>query len=128
MNAVIRTFMMMIRQVWEDGMLLGALCAPVLAGVVFRFGVPFAELQLCRYFQSAEILLPYYLLFDLFLCSLTPYMFCFAAAMVMLTEHDENLTRYMSVTPAGRCGYLLARLGIPAAFARFVTLAIVTAF
>jgi fluoroquinolone transport system permease protein len=112
---LLRTFRIFIRQITEDDMLWAVCLAPLLAGLVFKFGIPFAEKQLCGYFGLNAILTPYYLLFDLFLCLLTPYMFCYASSMVMLIEHDANLTGYMAVTPVGRTGYILSRLAIPAA-------------
>jgi fluoroquinolone transport system permease protein len=44
-------------------------------------------------------------------------MLCFASAMVMLTEYDENMTSYLSITPIGKNGYLISRLLIPALIA-----------
>jgi fluoroquinolone transport system permease protein len=46
---------------------------------------------------------------------MTPYLFCFASAMVMLTEYDENMSVYLSVTPLGKRGYVLSRPAFPAA-------------
>lgn len=95
--------------------MLAAVCiAPVLTAFFFRFGLPFIESILCGYFQKTVILADYYLLFDLFLSLITPYMFCFASVMVMLTEYDENMVGYIAVTPVGKKGYIVSRLVFPA--------------
>lgn len=114
MKPLVRSFNMFIQQIFRDSMLAVVCLAPILTAVVFRFGVPYLEGILCGYFQKTVILANYYLLFDLFLCLITPYMFCFASAMVMLTEYDENMTGYLAVTPVGKSGYILSRLLFPA--------------
>ena len=43
------------------------------------------------YLKKEFILSPYYSLFDIFFASLTPCMFCFIAAMVILEEHDDHI-------------------------------------
>ena len=96
--------------------MLYAVCiAPLLAALFFKFGIPLVEVHLTALVGEASILKEYYLLFDLFLAVLTPYMFGFAASMVILTEYDENMAGYMAVTPVGKTGYLISRLVFPAA-------------
>jgi fluoroquinolone transport system permease protein len=102
-------------------MLFAVLTAPVLTACAFRFGIPYAEVLLCAYFDKVSILSGYYLLFDLFLAVMTPYMFCFASSMVMLTELDENMARYMAVTPVGKQGYIMSRLVFPGTIAFIVS-------
>ncbi|MFB0919807.1 MAG: ABC transporter permease, partial [Oscillospiraceae bacterium] len=70
----------------------------------------------------------YYLLFDLFLAILTPYMLCFVSSLIMLTEYDENMSSYMAVTPVGKRGYILSRLVFPAAIAIFVSVILMKLF
>ena len=113
MRPMIRSFGMFIRQISKDSMLLVVLIAPILAACFFRFGIPMIEEIFTEYLQQTAMA-PYYLLFDLLLSMLTPYMFCFASAMVMLTEYDENMTSYLAVTPIGKRGYILSRLVFPA--------------
>ena len=115
MRPLMLSFGMFLRQIAKDSMLYLVLAAPVLEAFAFRFGIPYLEKWLCAYFGTAAILAPYYLLFDLLLATLTPYMICFVSSMVMLTEQDENLAGYMAVTPVGRRGYVVSRLGFPAA-------------
>ena len=109
-----RSFVMFIHQISRDSMLLAVCIAPLLYAFFFRFGIPVIEQLLTDHFQQSTILAGYYLLFDLLLSMLTPYMFCFASAMVMLTEHDENMTNYLAVTPIGKTGYIVSRLVFPA--------------
>ena len=122
MKSLMRCFQMFLIQIWNDAMLAAVFIAPFLVAFLFRFGIPEIETLLCGYFHRSAILSGYYRLFDLFLSVLTPYMFCFASAMVLLTDYDENMTVYMAVTPVGRMGYLLSRLGFPAAISFFISL------
>lgn len=115
MSALFISFKQFLLQIGRDGMLLVICLAPILAGIVFKFAVPIGEMMLCTHLGKTAILSPYYLLFDIFLAIITPYMFCFASAMVILEEKDTNLTAYLSVTPVGKSVYLLSRLGFPAA-------------
>ena len=114
MKPLFRSFCMFIRQIIKDSMLAAVCIAPVLTALFFRFVIPFFEKILCGYYQKEAILSGYYLLFDLFLSLITPYMFCFASAMVMLTEYDENMAGYLAVTPVGKRGYVASRLLFPA--------------
>jgi len=125
---LLRSFGMFIRQILNDSMLYAVLVAPLLAGGLFRFGIPKIESALCAYFGQASILGSYYLLFDLFLAVLTPYLFCFASSMVMLAEYDENMATYLAVTPVGKRGYILSRLGFPAALSFFASAAVLHFF
>ncbi len=128
MRALFRCFQIFIKQISRDSMLYAILAAPILAGLFFRFGIPQAEIFLCEYFGRTAILSDYYLLFDLLLATLTPFMFCFASAMVMLTEMDENVVRYIAVTPVGKRGYILSRLLFPAGISVLVSVLILRVF
>ena len=128
MKPLLRSFNMFIRQISKDSMLFVVCAAPILAACFFRFGIPFVEELLCEYFNKAAILSPYYLLFDLLLSVLTPFMFCFASSMVILTEYDENMISYLAVTPVGKKGYLISRLIFPAAISFFVSVILMLRF
>ncbi len=117
MKPLLRSFFMFVRQILKDSMLAAVCSAAVLAAFFIRFGVPAIERVLCGYFEKEVILADYYLLFDLLLALVTPYMFCFASAMMMLTEYDENIASYLAVTPVGKKGYMLSRLALPASIA-----------
>jgi fluoroquinolone transport system permease protein len=109
-------------------MLLVVCAAPLLAASFFRFGIPFVEKLLCGYFNKAAILAGYYLLFDLMLSVLTPFLFCFASSMVILTEYDENMTSYIAVTPVGKKGYLISRLMFPAVISFIASVILMVCF
>ena len=114
MRPLIKSFLMFIRQIFKDSMLVAVCFASILAALFFRFGIPRVEEALCGYFDTESILKDYYLLFDTLLAILTPYMLCFASSMMMLTELDENLASYLAVTPVGKRGYVVSRLIFPA--------------
>lgn len=114
MRPIFLSFVLVVRQILKDGMLLAVCFASILAGVFFKFAIPSIEVLLCSYFDVPFVLQPYFRLFDLLLLLLTPYLFCFASAMVMLDEHEQQLTRYLSVTPLQSHGYLISHLAVPA--------------
>jgi fluoroquinolone transport system permease protein len=95
----------------QDAMLTIIVFVPFVTGIVFKLAVPVAENLLTDHFSTNTILSPYYELFDLLLIILTPGMLNCAAAMVMLEEADDYMTAYLAVTPLGRLGYLISRLG-----------------
>lgn len=119
MRAVRLSFFQLLKLIRQDSMLLAAGMAPLLAGVVLRLGVPLAGEALARYTGTA--LSPYYGLFDLFLASLTPVLFCFIAAMVMLEERDDHIDLYLFATACGKNGYVVSRVVLPALAAFAVT-------
>lgn len=128
MKAILVSFVMVLRQILSDGMLVAVSLASVLAGIFFKIAIPILEKNLCIYFAASSILQPYYRLFDLLLILLAPYMLCFACAMVMLDEHEQNLSQYLSVTPLQTHGYLVSRLGLTAVFASLVSMLLIAAF
>jgi fluoroquinolone transport system permease protein len=127
-KALYYAFLQYLNQIKKDAMLIMLCIAPVLCGLFFRFGIPFIQELLIKYLNKPEILPQYYLLFDLMLGALTPLLYCFAAAYVILGEIDDGLTKYFAVTPIGKRGYLISRLGIPALFAYLVSIAAMVAF
>lgn len=122
MKPLLKSFVMFVQQIFRDSMLAAMCCATILAACFIRFGVPALETIVCDYFQQEAILTEYYLLFDLLLALITPYMLCFASAMMMLTEYDDNITGYLSVTPVGKRGYLLSRLVFPTIIAFLISI------
>lgn len=115
-KVIYHSFCQMLSQIKKDPMLLVSLIAPILAGVAFRYLIPFLEIFLCEQLQRKELIEPYYILFDSLLMLLAPTMFCFAAAMVILMEVDDHIANYYYVTPVGKHGYLIGRLVIPSLF------------
>ena len=128
MRAVRLSFLHMLRLIRQDRMLLAAGLAPFLAGLAIRFAVPLAESGLIRLTGTEAVLAPYYALFDLFFACLTPAMFCFIAAMVMLEERDDHIDRYLSATALGRNGYYISRIVFPAFGAFAVTVILLPVF
>lgn len=110
MKALLSSLGLFIRQIYSDSMLLLIQAAPILAGLVFKYAVPFAA----EYFGIVHHLEPYYLLFDVMYAMLMPYMLCFASALIILSEIDDAISAYLFVTPLGKKGYVISRLIFPA--------------
>lgn len=128
MRAIWLSFMQMLLFVRRDMMLFIACLAPIFAGVFFKFAIPAIETMLVGWTGFEVILAPYYGLCDLFFSLLTPTMFCFTAAMVVLEEHDDHIEQYLFITVLGRKGYLISRMGVPAVIAFIVTLTLLPLF
>ena len=128
MRAIGLSFLHMLKFIRHDMMLFAAGLAPLLAGVAISFGVPFMEKMLVSYIGAKEILTTYYGLFDIFFASISPAMFGFIAAMVMLEERDDHIDRYLFITGLGRKGYLVSRIVIPALGAFVITAALLPLF
>jgi fluoroquinolone transport system permease protein len=124
MKPLYQSFKQFIRQIISDSMLVLVCIAPILCGMVFKFVVPY----LIDLFYITPLITSYYLLFDLLLCVLTPYMFCFASSMIILGEIDDNICEYLYVTPIGKGGYLVSRLGLPAILSTIASIIIIHIF
>ncbi|MPM25739.1 hypothetical protein SDC9_72239 [bioreactor metagenome] len=127
MRPLFRSFALFVRQILRDSMLAAVCGATLLTAFFFRYGIPAVERALYAHFQR-PILEKYYLLFDLLLALLIPYLLTFAASMMMLTEYDENIAGYLAVTPVGKRGYVESRLGLSAAIAFAASVVLVRAF
>ena len=128
MRAIRFSFLHMLKFVKKDMMLLAAGVSPFLIGLAIRYGIPFIEKELIHFTNLPYVLSPYYSLFDILFTAITPVMFCFVSAMVMLEEHDDHIDRYLFVTKLGRKGYFVSRLVIPGVFAFFVTVILFPVF
>ena len=128
MKAIRLSFFQMAAAMRRDTMLFAACLAPILAGLFFRFAIPFLEAVFTDRFHIPAFISPYYKLFDLFFMMLSPTMFCFVSAMVSLEETDEKTAIYLFITPLGKTGYLSARLGVPAVSAFLVTVILFPVF
>ena len=128
MRAVRLSFFQMIAAMRRDMMLFAACLAPILAGLFFRFTIPFLEAVLIEHFHVPTIISPYYKLIDVIFVMLSPTMFCFVSAMVALEETDEKTAAYLFITPLGKTGYLSARFGVPAVIAFLATLILFPCF
>lgn len=112
MRAVLSAFRQVVRSIRADYMMLACAAVPILMGVLFRFGIPALETLLCAELEEAQVLTPYYGLIDLFLAAMTALMLSFSGVMVILEELDNGTAHYLVVTPLGRGGYLVSRIGI----------------
>jgi fluoroquinolone transport system permease protein len=118
----------MLKFVKKDMMLLAAGVSPVMIGAAIRFGIPFIENLLVKYTGLPYVMEPYYGLIDILFASITPVIFCFVAAMVILEEHDDHIDRYLFVTELGRRGYYISRIIVPAVIAFVITAALLPIF
>lgn len=128
MRAVRLSFFQMLAAMRRDMMLFAACLMPIIAGLFFRFAIPFLEAVLTERFHIPAIISPYYKLIDIIFMMLSPTTFCFISAMVCLEEADEKTAVYLFVTPLGKTGYLSARFGIPAVTASLITIILFPAF
>ncbi len=118
----------MLKFMKKDMMLLAAGVSPILMGLAIRLGIPAIEQILIKFTGLSHVLSPYYGLLDIFYSAITPAMFCFVAAMVMLEEHDDHIDNYLFITGLGKRGYFISRIVIPAASAFVVTLVLLPLF
>lgn len=128
MRTIRISFLHMLKFVRKDKMLFAAMIAPLLAGIAIHFAIPVAEKELTAMTGRAAVLAPYYSLVDVFFASLTPVMYCFIAAMVVLEEHDDHIDCYLFVTGLGRNGYFISRIALPTLFAFVITVALLPVF
>ena len=128
MKAIRLSFFQMAAAMRREMMLFAACLTPIIAGLFFRFAIPFLEAVFIEYFHLPAVLSPYYKLIDVFFMMLSPTMFCFVSAMVSLEEADEKTAVYLFITPLGKTGYLSARFGVPAVIAFFVTVILFPVF
>jgi fluoroquinolone transport system permease protein len=128
MKALYRSFAQMIRQMKTDVILVIIPFIPILLGCIFRYLIPIAEQHLTAYFGLNQILSPYYQLFDLFLLIITPSMFNYVAAMVILEEADDHMAVCLAVSPLGKSGYLFSRLGFTGIISFPISIVLVSIF
>ena len=125
MRQTLKLFLIGLRQITKDGMLLVLLLAPFIIGSFFRFALPFVngitEIRL------SFSLSPWYVLADGLLVCLTPMMTAMICAFLLLEERDEGISEFYRVTPAGDWSYLAARIAFPMLWA-FIQSIIVMAF
>ncbi len=128
MRAIRLSFLHMMKFVRKDMMLLAAGLSPFLMGAAIKFGIPAIDKALRAFTGLPQILERYYSLFDIFYASITPAMFCFIAAMVMLEERDDHIDRYLFVTELGKRGYYISRIIVPALAAFVISVALLPVF
>lgn len=128
MIKIINAFKQEFGQVKRDAILFVVCVSPILCGVFIKFGIPLIQDILSDKFYYQLNLKSYFLMFDLLMAFITPFMFSFASTMVILGEIDDNISRYLIVTPLGKTGYLISRLGIPTILAFVITVVLLMIF
>lgn len=117
-SAVIKFDFLQIR---KDPMLLASITAPILFWILLRFGFPAAG-RLFLSMRQVDIY-PWFNHAGVFFIALVPMMFGMAYGFMLLDERDEGIITAISVTPMGKSGYLLLRMGMPVIFS-FITIMI----
>ena len=128
MTASIKMFIYMVKQITREMMMVMLVIAPVLAGLFFRIGIPLLESKVLSHYGLEKVIIPYYELFGWLLAMLTGMLFAFVGGLVVLGEIDENVAKYIIVTPVGMRGYLISRILIPAVISGAVAFVCVPAF
>ncbi len=128
MKKILSAFKPFASEIAHDFMLLACILGPIFMGALFRFALPMLEKLLCTQLKVSEFLSPYYVLTDLLVAIMTPILFCFAGVLVILEEFDCGVAKYYSVTPVGKGGYLLSRIGIPSLLALLYDVLLLSVF
>ena len=128
MKAVNKMFIYMVKQITREMMMLLLAIAPVLVVIFFRVGIPLLERKVLIHYGLEGIIVPYYEYFSWLLAMVTGMLFAFVGGLVVLGEIDENVAKYIMVTPVGMRGYLASRIIIPALISGAVALICVPAF
>ena len=128
MRVVGKLFFNMVKQITQEMMMILLVIAPFLAGAFFKLGIPVLEKTLLSRYGLENFLVPYHEIFSWLLAMLTGMLFAFVGGLVVLGEIDDNITKYLMVTPAGMIGYLSSRIVIPAVFSGIVSLFCVPVF
>ena len=121
-----KLFKIGLRQIAKDGMLLVLIPAPFLAGIFFKFAIPYINTILIKKFAFS--ITPWYGLMDGMLICLTPMFVAMISAFLLLEERDEGLSAFYQITPAEGRSYLFARIGLPMIWAFFITMTVAAVF
>lgn len=119
MKALFMSFRQFLFMIKRDKMLLLVCFVPLLCGFLFRFGLPFFNQIMIQYIEID--LRQYYVLIDTFYGILISDMFCIVSALIILEEKDDHIINGLFVTPLGKTGYLISRLGIPTLLSLIIT-------
>ena len=122
MKRILSSTIQVFRQIKSDPMMFTACFTPFVMGTLIKFGIPFLE-RITDFSLQA-----YYPIFDLLLSIMAPVLLCFAFAMITLEEIDDKVSRYFSVTPLGKSGYLFTRLGVPAVISAVIAFIVLLFF
>lgn len=122
MKRVLSSTMQIFKQIKSDPMMFAACFTPFVMGALIKFGIPFLERITDCSLQE------YYPIFDLLLSIMAPVLLCFAFAMITLEEIDDKVSRYFSITPLGKSGYLFTRLGVPSIISAVIAFIVLLLF
>ena len=114
MKRILSSAIQVFKQIKSDPMMFAACFTPFIMGALIKFGIPFFE--------------RYYPIFDLLLSIMAPVLLCFAFAMITLEEIDDKVSRYFSITPLGKAGYLFTRLVVPAIISAVIAFIVLLLF
>ena len=92
-------------------MLMLSLLVPLILWALMHFLFPFLENLLMK--QWSVDISPYYPQAGIFFLMLIPMMIGMVYGFILLDERDAGIITAISVTPAGKSGYLKIRMGIP---------------
>lgn len=122
MKRILSSTIQVFRQIKSDPMMFAACFTPFVMGALIKFGIPFLE-RITDFSLQA-----YYPIFDLLLSIMAPVLLCFAFAMITLEEIDDKVSRYFSITPLGKSGYLFTRLGVPSIISAVIAFIVLLLF
>ena len=122
MKRILSSTIQVFRQIKSDPMMFAACFTPFVMGALIKFGIPF--LERITDFSLQE----YYPIFDLLFSIMAPVLLCFAFAMITLEEIDDKVSRYFSITPLGKSGYLFTRLGVPSIISAVIAFIVLLLF
>ena len=122
MKRVLSSTMQIFKQIKSDPMMFAACFTPFVMGALIKFGIPF--LERITDFSLQE----YHPIFDLLFSIMAPVLLCFAFAMITLEEIDDKVSRYFSITPLGKSGYLFTRLGVPSIISAVIAFIVLLLF
>lgn len=122
MKRILSSTIQVFKQIKSDPMMFAACFTPFVMGALIKFGIPFLERITDFSLQG------YYPIFDLLLSIMAPVLLCFAFAMITLEEIDDKVSRYFSITPLGKSGYLFTRLGVPSIISAVIAFIVLLLF
>ena len=114
MKKILSSAIQVFKQIKSDPMMFAACFTPFIMGALIKFGIPFFE-RITKFSLQG-----YYPIFDLLLS--------FAFAMITLEEIDDKVSRYFSITPLGKAGYLFTRLVVPAIISAVIAFIVLLLF
>lgn len=122
MKRILSSTIQVFKQIKSDPMMFAACFTPFVMGALIKSGIPFLE-RITDFSLRAH-----YPIFDLLLSIMAPVLLCFAFAMITLEEIDDKVSRYFSITPLGKSGYLFTRLGVPSIISAVIAFIVLLLF